>query len=218
MQLQDKINDREEHLKRAQLQTTTIQIRSESVESELRKSNQLRTQELNKRLSGLEIELAEEKNSRKIVEYQSKQAVEELSAEFEVQRSELTRITREKDVLHEKVRDLEGRYDGDKKLAATYRKEAIIANSILEKKVKEMKAKISDFEAKILHAKSVELDYQFAAQMLRSNMDSLKAENIATADALKRESLQKATDLEKMFIEKLERIKESTREAVEKVT
>ena len=218
MQLQDKINDREEHLKRAQLQTTTIQIRSESVESELRKSNQLRTQELNKRLSGLEIELAEEKNSRKIVEYQSKQAVEELSAEFEVQRSELTRITREKDVLHEKVRDLEGRYDGDKKLAATYRKEATTANSILEKKVKEMKAKISDFEAKVLHAKSVELDHQFAAQMLKSNMDSLKAENIATADALKRESLQKATDLEKMFIEKLERIKESTREALEKVT
>ena len=218
MQLQDKINDREEHLKRAQLQTTTIQIRSESVESELRKSNQLRTQELNKRLSGLEIELAEEKNSRKIVEYQSKQSVEELSAEFEVQRSELTRITREKDVLHEKVRDLEGRYDGDKKLAATYRKEATTANSILEKKVKEMKAKISDFEAKVLHAKSVELDHQFAAQMLKSNMDSLKAENIATADALKRESLQKATDLEKMFIEKLERIKESTREALEKVT
>lgn len=184
----------------------------------MRKSNQLRTQELNKRLSGLEIELAEEKNSRKIVEYQSKQAVEELTAEFEVQRSELTRITREKDVLHEKVRDLEGRYDGDKKLAATYRKEATTANGILEKKVKEMKAKISDFEAKILHAKSVELDYQFAAQMLKSNMDSLKAENIATADALKRESLQKATDLEKMFIEKLERIKESTREALEKVT
>lgn len=218
MQLQDKINDREEHLKRAQLQTTTIQIRSESVESELRKSNQLRTQELNKRLSGLEIELAEEKNSRKIVEYQSKQAVEELTAEFEVQRSELTRITREKEVLHEKVRDLEGRYEGDKKLAATYRKEVTTTNSILEKKVKEMKVKISDYEAKILHAKSVELDHQFAAQMLKSNMDSLKAESVATADALKRESLQKATDLEKMFIEKLERIKESTREALEKVT
>lgn len=205
-------------MKRAQLQTTTIQIRSESVESELRKSNQLRTQELNKRLSGLEIELAEEKNSRKIVEYQSKQAVEELTAEFEVQRSELTRITREKEVLHEKVRDLEGRYEGDKKLAATYRKEVTTTNSILEKKVKEMKVKISDFEAKILHAKSVELDHQFAAQMLKSNMDSLKAENVATADALKRESLQKATELEKTFIEKLQRIKESTREALEKVT
>jgi hypothetical protein len=177
----------------------------------------LRTQELNKRLAGLEIELAEEKNSRKVAEYQSKQAAEELSAEFEVQRSELTRITREKDVLHEKVRDLEGRYENDRKLAATYRKEATATNSILEKKVREMKVKISEFEAKILHAKSVELDHQFAAQMLKANVESLKADNVATADALKRDSLKRAADLEKTFIEKLERIKENTRDALEKV-
>ena len=200
------------------MQTTTIQIRSESVESELRKSNQLRTQELNKRLSGLEIELAEEKNSRKIVEYQSKQAVEELSAEFEVQRSEVTRITREKDVLHEKVRDLESRYEGDKKLSVTYRKETTLTNSALEKKVKEMKVKISEFEAKILHAKSVELDHHYAVQILKANIESLKAENVTSVDTLKRESLQKATDLEKTFIDKLERIKDNTREALEKVT
>ena len=178
----------------------------------------MRTQELNKRLAGLEIELAEEKNSRKIAEYHSKQSAEELSAEFEVQRSELTRITREKDVLHEKVRDLEGRYESDRKLAATYRKEATATNNILEKQVKEMKVKISEFEAKILHAKSVELDHQFAAQMLKANVESLKADNAATADALERDSHKRAADLEKTFIEKLERIKENTREALEKVS
>ena len=76
--------------------TTEMQLRAETVESDLRKSSQIRNQEMTKRLSALEIELAEEKNVRKINEYEGKQTLSELSIEFEVQRSELTRIVREK--------------------------------------------------------------------------------------------------------------------------
>jgi hypothetical protein len=177
----------------------------------------VRAQDLNKRLAALEIELAEEKNVKKVAEYQSKSVIAELTAEFEVQRSELTRILREKDVLHEKVRDLETKYDTDKKQSTTYRKETTGTIATLERTVREMKMRIADYEAKIIVAKSTELDSQFAAQMLKASAESLKAEQTAAVEALKRESYLKVTDLEKTYVDKLERIKENTREALEKV-
>jgi hypothetical protein len=217
-QLQDKVHDREEHVRRAQRLTTETQIRAETVESDLRKSNQVRAQDLNKRLAALEIELAEERNVKKVAEYQSKSVIAELTAEFEVQRSELTRILREKDVLHEKVRDLETKYDTDKKQSTTYRKETTGTISALERTIREMKMRIADYEAKMIVAKSTELDNQFAAQMLKASAESLKAEQTAAVEALKRESYLKVTDLEKTYVDKLERIKENTRDALDKVT
>ena len=62
----DKIQDREELVRRAQRLTTEMQLRAESVETDLRKSHQIRAQELTRRLSAGEIELAEEKNARKV--------------------------------------------------------------------------------------------------------------------------------------------------------
>ena len=204
-------------MRRAQRLTTEMQIRAESVESELRKANQLRSQELNRRLAALEIELAEEKNTKKIVEYQAKQAMTELTAEFEVQRSELTRISREKDVLHEKVRDIEGKYEMDKKQFAIFKKESTATISSLEKVAKDFRLKITESEAKILDAKSTELDNIFASQMQKAANESLRNEQSATIESLKRESHQRAADLEKVYVEKLGRIKENTREALEKV-
>ena len=102
--MQDKIHDREELVRRAQRLTTEMQLRAETVESDLRKSSQIRNQEMTKRLSALEIELAEEKNVRKINEYEGKQTLSELSIEFEVQRSELTRIVREKRCSSRKIK------------------------------------------------------------------------------------------------------------------
>lgn len=169
-------------------------------------------------MAALEIELAEEKNVKKVAEYQSKSVIGELTAEFEVQRSELTRILREKDVLHEKVRDLETKYDTDKKQSTSYRKETTGTISTLERTVREMKLRIADYEAKIIVAKSTELDSQFAAQMLKASAESQKAEQTAAVEALKRESYLKVTDLEKIYVDKLERIKENTREALEKVS
>lgn len=204
-------------MRRAQRLTTEMQLRAESVESDLRKSNQLRAQELNRRLSALEIELVEERNVRKVAEYQTKQEYTELSAEFEVQKSELTRITREKDVLHEKVRVLESKYESEKSTLLQYRKESTSTIVTMDKTIKEYKIKIAELEARILQAKAAELDNQFASQMLLANMDSQKAEQSAIVEAMRRETQVKAGDLEKLYVDKLEKIKENTRDALEKV-
>ena len=213
----DKIQDREELVRRAQRLTTEMQLRAESVETDLRKSHQIRAQELTRRLSALEIELAEEKNARKVFEYESKQTVSELSTELEVQRSELTRITREKDVLHEKVRDFEGKYENEKRTLVQNRKETSATILNLDKTIKEYKNNIIDLEARILQAKKNELENQFAAQMLVANMDSQKIEKAAMIEAMQRETQSRASELEKMYVDKLEKIKENTRDALDKV-
>ena len=197
--------------------TTEMQLRAETVESDLRKSNQIRTQEMNKRLSVLEIELAEEKNVRKINEYEGKQTLSELSIEFEVQRSELTRIVREKDVLHERLRDVEGKYESDKKQSIQYRKDTAATILTMDKTVKEYKINVAELEGRILKAKSIDLDNQYKSQIMVSNMDALKTEQSAFIDAIKKESQIRATDMEKLYIEKLEKIKENAREALDKV-
>lgn len=194
-----------------------MQLRAETVESDLRKSNQIRTQEMNKRLSVLEIELAEEKNVRKINEYEGKQTLSELSIEFEVQRSELTRIVREKDVLHERLRDVEGKYESDKKQSIQYRKDTAATILTMDKTVKEYKINVAELEGRILKAKSIDLDNQYKSQIMVSNMDALKTEQSAFIDAIKKESQIRATDMEKLYIEKLEKIKENAREALDKV-
>ena len=172
---------------------------------------------MTKRLSALEIELAEEKNVRKINEYEGKQTLSELSIEFEVQRSELTRIVREKDVLHERLRDVEGKYEVDKKQFIQYRKDTAASILAMDKTVKEYKINVAELEGRILKAKSIELDNQYKSQIMLSNMDSLKSEQSALIDAIKKESQIRATDMEKLYVEKLEKIKENTREALDKV-
>ena len=197
--------------------TTEMQLRAETVESDLRKSSQIRNQEMTKRLSALEIELAEEKNVRKINEYEGKQTLSELSIEFEVQRSELTRIVREKDVLHERLRDVEGKYEVDKKQFIQYRKDTAASILAMDKTIKEYKINVAELEGRILKAKSIELDNQYKSQIMLSNMDALKSEQSALIDAIKKESQIRATDMEKLYVEKLEKIKENTREALDKV-
>mmetsp|Transcript_26153 Transcript_26153/g.24991 ORF Transcript_26153/g.24991 Transcript_26153/m.24991 type:complete len:609 (-) Transcript_26153:112-1938(-) len=215
-QLQGKVQDREELLRRAQRMTTEIQLRNESIESEMRKSFQTRAEDLSKRLSVVEIELAEEKSSKKVNEYQSKQVVDELGVELEVQRSEGARLQREKEIIHQKLRDLEMRGTEDKKASSITRKENIICIGNMDKIVKESKIRINELEAKVFKAKSADLENQYLSQSLQGNISTLKSEQSALIEIMRSEMKIKLNDMEKLYIEKLEKIKENTREALDK--
>lgn len=169
------------------------------------------------RISGLEIQLAEEKNEKKIIEYQSKQTINQLSAENEVQKSEITRISREKDILHEKIRDIEEKIENEKKTLVLHKKESSTIIQNLEKNLRDSKIIMNDLEAKILHFKSVELENQFTTQNLNNSIEMMKIEHIAIVDGLKKEAQYSSSELERLYVEKLEKIKENTREALSKV-
>ena len=122
-----------------------------------------------------------------------------------------------KDVLHERLRDVEGKYEVDKKQFIQYRKDTAASILAMDKTVKEYKINVAELEGRILKAKSIELDNQYKSQIMLSNMDSLKSEQSALIDAIKKESQIRATDMEKLYVEKLEKIKENTRETLDKV-
>jgi chromosome segregation ATPase len=216
VQLQEKLYDREELVRRSQRIATEMQVRAEAVESELRKEHQYKIQEITKKLAAAELQLAEEKMTSKTAELKNKKEQEEIEAELDVLKSELARISREKDVLHEKVRELEGKLDGEKRATASIRRESTTMVRALEATVKELKYKVTDLEAKNLHAKTAEIDLQYSLQTVQGKLDGIQAENSAVIEALKNEARQRALEQDKLYAEKLEKIKENSRAVIEK--
>lgn len=116
--LQSKLRDREEALRRAQREANEMQIRAESLESELRKTYFHQLLEARQRSESLELELCEVRESQRHAEMQMKISLEQSSADCDRLRSENSRLAREKDVLHGHLRDLELRNEGERRSVA----------------------------------------------------------------------------------------------------
>jgi hypothetical protein len=214
--LSDRCHDREEHVRRAQRASSEVQMRAETVETELRKANQQISHELNRRIANLEMELAEEKALRKTAEYQSRQTVEDLTTDVEVQRSELSRLQREKDVLHDKLREHEHKLESEKKAGVVYRREAGAKLQAAEHALKDLRQRAMDLEGRLLKSKSTDLDHQYTQQALQAKLDAAQAEHAALLEAVKAEAALRVSELDRTYAEKLELIKDRSREAVEK--
>ncbi|CAM9612012.1 unnamed protein product, partial [Ectocarpus fasciculatus] len=113
--LQSKLRDREDALRRAQREANEMQIRAESLESELRKGYFHQLLEARQRGESLELELCELRESHRHTELQMKLSLEQSSADCDRLRSENSRLAREKDVLHGHLRDLELRNEGERR-------------------------------------------------------------------------------------------------------
>jgi len=101
------LRDREENIRKMQREMSELQTRYESGLNETRRSFQHEIQDLNKRSSSLEIELADEKSHRRRLEQQKLIDEKNEIAEVVELRSDVSRINREKDLLHEKLRNAE---------------------------------------------------------------------------------------------------------------
>ena len=214
--LSDRCHDREEMVRKAQRMATEIQMRAESIETELRKTNQQTSQELNRRIANLEMELAEEKSLRKTAEYTARQMVEDLTTDVEVQRSELSRLQREKDVLHDKLRDYESKLDSEKKSSGVYKRDAGAKLTAADHALKDLRTRVMELENKLLKAKSSELDHQYTQQALQAKLESSQAEHVALLEAVKAEAALRVSELDRTYADKLEKVKINGRDAVEK--
>ena len=214
--LSDRCHDREEHVRRAQRTATEIQMRAESVETELRKANQQLAHELNRRIAHLEMELAEEKALRKTAEYQSRQTTEDLTTDVEVQRSELARLQREKDVLHDRLREMESKLESEKKAGVLHRREAGAKLQASDHALTDLRQRAMDLEGRLLKSKSADLDHQYTQQALQAKLDAAVAEHAALLEAVKAEAALRVSEMDRTYAEKLEQIKQRSREEIEK--
>jgi len=138
------LREREEQLRKMQRDITDMQNRYESGLSETRRSFQHEVQGLSKRNSSLESELCDEKNQRRRLEQQKLLEERNEIAEVLELRSELSRITREKDLLHEKLRDTESLAQEDKRnvtLSKREHDEMKKSNNVMTKELKDLREK-----------------------------------------------------------------------------
>lgn len=116
--LQNKLRDREESLRRAQREANEMQLRAESLESEVRKSFFQQLVEAKQRAENLELELMDLKDSYRQSEMQLKAAIDQSLLECDRLRSESSRLSREKEVLHGHLRDQELKLESEKRVAS----------------------------------------------------------------------------------------------------
>ena len=215
-QLLDKVNDREDLVRKTQRIINEIQVRAESVETDLRKTIQQQKQEFNKRIAILEVELADERSMRKTQEYQMKRSIDDITIECDIQKSEFSRIQREKDILHDKLREHDSKFDMEKKSNAVYKKDMTSKLSTAETVIKDLRAKIAELDGKLLRAKALELDHQFAMQGLQGKLEASQAEQTALVEAMQKESQIRLQVIEQTFVSKVEKVKENSRQLMEK--
>jgi chromosome segregation ATPase len=191
-------------------------MRAESIENDLRKEHLIKVNELTKKLSSVELQLAEERKASTQSEINSKQAHEELTAEVEVIKSELSRITREKEVLHEKVRDLEAKLEGEKRQVVSIRRESDTIMKNLQGTIKELKYKASDLQDKNSHSIKIEQELKDNLRAAHEKLSASEAESHRKIESLEKERQKDLDDAARVYMEKIKELKENFKGELEK--
>lgn len=194
-QLTSKLHDREEMVTRAQREASEMQVRAESVEGELRKTHQQHVMELKKRLSSLEIELADEQTARRKLESEKLLNFQQERAEFEILKSEVAVLRREKEVLHEKLLESDRVFEVEKRKSESGKREATAKISLLEQSQYSLKSTIKELETKV-----AELTFQV------DEAGKAKEHHQALVEAMQKEFANRTTSLERNHKQKIEEI------------
>lgn len=187
-QLSSRLYDREELVRRAQREAGEMQMRAESLETDMRRNHSIILQENNKRITNLELELVEERNARRKMEVDKIARTQHENAEIEVLRSEVARLKREKEIIHEKLRESDRIVEDEKREANTIKRDALTKVSLVEQSLQVTKTSMKELESKYASAQ-VEIN-----QVMKE-----KDHNAALIEALQKESAARMSALERMF-------------------
>lgn len=207
--LSARLSDREDMVRRSQRETAEMQLRAESLISEQRRSHAAQMLESRQRCDALEVELLETREAHKVSESQHAQIIDQYISESDRLKSELSRLQREKDVLHSQLRGVEQKVTTEKQRASELRRASEEAQRSLKSRISAIEAEHRSTETKLASSKELvrTLDEKNRALQLDFNrqMDSLQAE-----------SEQRYEDLGKTYRAKLEEMKSKVKKAVSK--
>lgn len=217
--LMTRLNDREEIVRRAQREASDMQVRAESVVAELRRTHSLQMQDLKKKLGQTEIDFAEARNSQKLIETQLLQSTEQFTFEKDSLRSEVSRVKREKDILLSKLREMELASDADKRALSTLKQDSTAKLSIVENRLKEVRATNASLEIKLTVAHDRIYEMQNANQSSKEAYTKLEqriVEQLAVNEAMKREFQHQLDVITPTVNERLESLKQKSKSALQK--
>lgn len=177
--------------RRAQRETAEVQVRSEAQESETRRSYLAQTQLLQRRLGLLELEGADAAALARAADEAREAAASSSTAELDVLRSELGRLKREKDTLHDRCRELEHVCEGERRKSAALKREQASRKEYLDLDLRDERNKLSAAEGEVMMSKIREAE--LASQ--KADLERRVAEQAQTIESLTLEAKARLTTI-----------------------
>jgi chromosome segregation ATPase len=215
-ELNTKLMDREDLIRKAQRETAEFQLRSERREHDLRKENNVHIADCKQQVHSLELEILDLKNQSRSTQDNFNHMNSQNELELERLRNENARIVREKEMLLGKLREAEAR------LESIRRKELETKKSLNEKLYNSqqeyaraqslIKTQVDNLDA--LTTKNAELDRQCRKAEERCQM--LQIEHNQHTESVNKQAQAKFDALATSYKEKLISVQDKYRGAIDK--
>ena len=207
-----KIVEREEMLRKAHRDMVEQQARFEASEREYRKTTIVQLRDLQSRNQMLELDLADAKVHCKSEESKHLQSSGANAKNLELMRSERARLQREKDVLHEKVRNYESKFEE--------------VDTKLKRSEKDWMKKLKDTEDTVKDYKERLLEMQLTLEKKSSQSSELSADLLSVTrkcdyyanqlESFQKEANNKYEQLGNTYKEQLTTMKNKLKKSLEK--
>lgn len=172
--LRNMLQDREDTLQRIQREASEMQTRAEGIERDLRRTHLVQLQELRKKLTACELDLADAVQSTRIMQDRMMSTQEQMSHDKDSLMSDVSRLKREKEVLVAKLRDSEGSNEATKRKHLVVQQELTAKLTATEKKVREAVLQSSQQESKTAALTSRIVELERDRQSVRDSYDELE--------------------------------------------
>jgi chromosome segregation ATPase len=205
--LESRLLEREEVARRLQRDMTEVQLRTEGMMAEQRKTYHNQLLEARQRIDSLELNALESIEAKKLHDSQHAQALDQYQTETGGLRSDVTRLQREKEILHGQLRSVEQKYASEKQRGVESKRAAEEIQRTLKIRMKTLEAERNAVAKKLLHS-------QHQVEDMQENLEKLKVSHEKSLDSMQREDEQRYEELGKTYRHKLEDMKSKVKKAV----
>jgi chromosome segregation ATPase len=147
-QTRTRLKDREEHIRRLQRDISEVQQKIETAEHDLHRTHLQQTHDLRRRNHALELDLVEQRQLLRGREEDNAAQREQLTAERDTLVSEVTRLRREKEVVHLKLREQDTTAETQRKRLQAAQTDALAKLTETERVLRDVKAQQSTTEVR----------------------------------------------------------------------
>lgn len=147
-QTRTRLKDREEHIRRLQRDISEVQQKIETAEHDLHRTHLQKTHDLRRRNHALELDLVEQRQLLRGREEDNAAQREQLTAERDTLVSEVTRLRREKEVVHLKLREQDTTAETQRKRLQAAQTDALAKLTETERVLRDVKAQQSTSEVR----------------------------------------------------------------------
>ncbi len=199
----EKLRIREEALRKAMRDISEIQSRSESNESTLRRLHSSTILAYKKKQGELEVSLADNSTNYHNLQSENLRISQESEAENTVHKADLARLKREKETLHDKVRELEHQVDTERRKNAGLRRDLLSRKEGADADLQEEKARLISLEEEIMPLRTKLIEATAKCTQLEGNYREAVIANASLQDDAK----NKFIELQKTFKDRMDNTK-----------